>query len=230
MRYLSSPAAATLHGKTQGFVLRLPPHNTRHATFMQPFQCDLQPQLQETHRTTHTGTTIVAKHIEGTKRPQPQPPHTRGTFHRRLQPLYTEKRRVSCSGFLPNSPLAFVTTSLPHHFPSSPLPIITTSLRHHFPSSPLPIVTTSHRHHLLRHHFPSSPLPFVTTFLPHHFPSSPPPFLTTPLHHHFPSSPLPFLTTSHRHHFPSSPPPFVTTLCHSFLFYVMYHPSSRSIP
>ena len=78
-RYLSSPAAATLHGKTQGFVLRLPPHNTRHATFMQPFQCDLQPQLQETHRTTHTGTTIVAKHIEGTKRPQPHPPHTRGT-------------------------------------------------------------------------------------------------------------------------------------------------------
>ena len=26
-RYLSSPAAATLHGKTQGFVLRLPPPN-----------------------------------------------------------------------------------------------------------------------------------------------------------------------------------------------------------
>ena len=92
-RYLSSLAAATLHGKTQGFVLRLPPHNTRHATFMQPFQCDLQPQLQEMHRTTHTGTTIVAKHIEGTKRLQPHPPHTRGTFHRRLQPLYTEKHR-----------------------------------------------------------------------------------------------------------------------------------------
>ena len=102
-RYLSSPAAATLHGKTQGFVLRLPPHNTRHATFMQPFQCDLPPQLQETHRTTHTGTTIVAKHIEGTKRPQPHPPHTRGIFHRRLQPLYTEKHKVSCSGFLPTT-------------------------------------------------------------------------------------------------------------------------------
>ena len=102
-RYLSSPAAATLHGKTQGFVLRLPPHNTRHATFMQPFQCDLQPQLQETHRTTHTGTTVVAKHIEGTKRPQPHPPHTRGTCHRRLQPLYTEKHKVSCSGLLPTT-------------------------------------------------------------------------------------------------------------------------------
>ena len=70
---------------------------------MQPFQCDLQPQLQETHRTTHTGTTIVAKHLEGTKRPQPQPPHTRGTFHRRLQPLYTEKQKVLCSGFLPKT-------------------------------------------------------------------------------------------------------------------------------
>ena len=73
------------------------------ATLTQPFQCDLQPRLQETHRTTHTGTTIVAKHIEGTKRPQPQPPHTRGTFHRRLQPLYTEKHKVSCSGFLPTT-------------------------------------------------------------------------------------------------------------------------------
>ena len=60
---------------------------TTHETFMQPFQCDLQPQLQDTHGTTHTGTTIVAKHIGGTKRPQPHPPHTRGTFHRRLQPL-----------------------------------------------------------------------------------------------------------------------------------------------
>ena len=56
-RYLSSPAAATLHGKTQRFVLRLPPQNIAHATFMQPSQCDPQPQIQETHRTTHTGTT-----------------------------------------------------------------------------------------------------------------------------------------------------------------------------
>ena len=204
---------------------------------MQPFQCDLQPQLQETHRTTHTGTTIVAKHIEGTKRPQPHPPHTRGTFHRRLQPLYTEKHKVSCSGFLPNSTLPFVTTplhhhlrlivttSLLHHFPSSPLPFSTTSLRHHFPSSPLPFFTTSLLHNFpfvttsLLHHFPSSPLPFVTTPLHHHFPSSPLPFFTTSLRHHFPSSPLPFLTTSFvttplHHHFPSSPLPFVTTPLH----------------
>ena len=37
------------------------------------------------------------------ERPQPQPPHRRGTFHRRLQPLYTEKRTVSFSGFLPKT-------------------------------------------------------------------------------------------------------------------------------
>ena len=206
-RYLSSPAAATSHGKAQGFVLRLPPYNTRHATFMQPFQCDLQPQLQETHRTTHTGPTIVTKHIEGTKRPQPHPPRTRGTFHRRLQPLYTEKRKVSCSGFLPTSPLAFVTASLPHHFPSSPPRFVTTSLPHHFPSSPLSFLTTP-----LPHHSPSSSLPFVTTSL------RPLPFLTTSLPLHSPSSPLPFIITSLPivptslpHHFPSSPLPFVTT-------------------
>ena len=37
------------------------------------------------------------------ERPQPQPPHRRGTFHRRLQPLYTETNTVSCSGFLPKA-------------------------------------------------------------------------------------------------------------------------------
>ena len=103
----SSLAAATLHGKTQGFVLRLPPHNIAHATFMQPFQCDLPPQRQETHRTTHTGTTTRCKTHRrnrlNSKRSKPQPPHRRGTFHRRLKPLYTEKHKVSCSGFLPTT-------------------------------------------------------------------------------------------------------------------------------
>ena len=191
------------------------------------FQCDLPPQLQEPHRTTHTDTTTRCKthrrNNSRTKRPQPHPSHRRGTFHRRLQPLYTEKHKVSCSGFLPttkpmqhscshsnaichSSPLPIVTTSLPHHFPSSPLPFLTTSHRHHFPSSSLPIVSNS-----IASHFPSSSLPIATTSLPHHFPSSPLPFLTTPLHHHFPSSPLPFLTTSLPHHFPSSPLPAITT-------------------
>ena len=93
--------------KIQGFVLWPPPQNMAHATFMQPFQCDLHPQLQETHRTTHTGTTTRCKthrrNQSRPERPQPHPPHTRGTFHRRLQQLYTEKYRVSCSGFLPKT-------------------------------------------------------------------------------------------------------------------------------
>ena len=74
---------------------------------MQPCQCDQQPQLQETHGTTHTGTTTCCKthrrNQSRPERPQPQPPHRRGTFHRRLQPLYTEKCKVACSGFLPKT-------------------------------------------------------------------------------------------------------------------------------
>ena len=54
-------------------------------TIMQPFQCDLPPQLQEPHRTTHTGTTTGCKthrrNNSRQKRPQPHPPHRRGTFH-----------------------------------------------------------------------------------------------------------------------------------------------------
>ena len=49
---------------------------------------------------------LVAKHRRNNsrmKRPQPHPPHRRGTFLRRLQPLYTEKHKVSCSGFLPKT-------------------------------------------------------------------------------------------------------------------------------
>ena len=38
----SSPAAATLRGKTQGLVFRLPPQHESHATFMRPLQCVLQ--------------------------------------------------------------------------------------------------------------------------------------------------------------------------------------------
>ena len=67
----------------------------------------MQPEIQEPHRTTHTGTTTRCKthrrNNSRMKRPQPHPPHRRGTFHRRLQPLYTEKHKVSCSGFLPKT-------------------------------------------------------------------------------------------------------------------------------
>ena len=50
----------------------------------QPFQCNLQPEIQEPHGTTHTGTTTRCKthrrNNSRTKRPQPQPPHRRGSY------------------------------------------------------------------------------------------------------------------------------------------------------
>ena len=197
-RYLSSPPAATLHGKTRGFLLRLPPHNTEHATFMQPFQCDLQPQLQETHRTTHAGTTTRCKtHRRNQTTPAAPAAHTRylsspsaATLHGKT-PGFVLRLPPHNNAFCS---IPFITTSLSPHFPSPPLPFVTTSLPHHcpsfttLPSSPLPSVANSHRHH-----FPSSPLPIVTTSHRHHFPSSPLPFVTTSLRHHFPSSPLPFV-------------------------------------
>ena len=72
---------------------------------MQPLHCDLQPESEETHRTTHTWTTTHCRTQRRNQsrlvRPQPHPPHARGTFHRRPEPLYTEKHKVSCPGFPP---------------------------------------------------------------------------------------------------------------------------------
>ena len=189
-RYLSSSPAATLDGKTHGFVLRLPPQNIADATscshsnaicnrrcqntlwlrthkhtqssFKPPLHCGKKKRPTDPSRTrrTHEVPFIVAcSHFtrknarfrapasspkdspcnihaaitmrsatgdaktpydyahtstpkaasshrytaakKTTNRPQPHPSHTRGTFHRRLQSLYTEKHKVSCSGFLP---------------------------------------------------------------------------------------------------------------------------------
>ena len=86
-------------------VLRMQPRHQ--ATLTQPLQCYLQSQTQETHRTTHTGKATRCRTQRRNRlrpeRPQPHPPHTRATFHRCLQPLYTVKCTVSCSGFLPNT-------------------------------------------------------------------------------------------------------------------------------
>ena len=129
-RYPSSPAAATLNRKTQGFVLRLSPQaitmpfaasrgkpaciyaydNTRwqqscshsNAICNHRFKKRKELRTHEQHWTTR-----YAEHQGRTdstmKRLQPQPPHTQGTFQCRLQPLHTEKHMVSCSGFLPNT-------------------------------------------------------------------------------------------------------------------------------
>ena len=85
-------------------------------TVMQPFQCDLQPEIPKHPITTHTqadpkqlqATITLRQEKRQTDRSR-KPPHRRGTFQRRLQPLYTEKHKVSCSGFLPK------TEPMQHH-------------------------------------------------------------------------------------------------------------------
>ena len=55
-RYLSSLAAAILHGKAQGLVLQLPPQHKPRATFMQPLRCVLQHHVANLHVSTHMAT------------------------------------------------------------------------------------------------------------------------------------------------------------------------------
>ena len=70
---------STTRFRAAGSGLFLPSSNTRHATSCSHSNAIVAPQRQETHRTTHTGTSIVAK-LHSRKRPQPQPPHRRGSF------------------------------------------------------------------------------------------------------------------------------------------------------
>ena len=153
-RYLSSPAGATLHGKTQGFVPKLSPktklmqHPCSHynafcnltsptrlslrtwqhnmATFMQPFYGDLQPESQETNRTTYTRRTTHCRtqrrNQKTSKRPQPHPPHTRGTFHRRPEALYTEKHKVSYPNYPPKRSSCNIYAAITMRFATSQLP------------------------------------------------------------------------------------------------------------
>ena len=122
---------------------------------------------EQPHVAEHQGRTDYAS-----KRAHPQPPHTqtRGTFHRRLQPLHTEKRNVSCSGFLPKTHPVQHECSPYNTFRSitcltrmsqqtwqqnmtaimQPTSQASTSLRHHFP------ITSVHHHF----QFPRSPLPY----------------------------------------------------------------------
>jgi hypothetical protein len=62
-KYLLSPVATTLYRKKQDFVLRLPPQNKAHATFMQPLQCVLQHYITNPYISIYTWqqnvTTIV---------------------------------------------------------------------------------------------------------------------------------------------------------------------------
>ena len=176
---------------------------------MQPFQCDLQTHIQETHRTTHTGTTTRCK------------THRRNQFAHETTPAapaaQTRYLSSSAAATLHGKTQGLVLRLPPHNTRHATF-MQPFQCDLHSPSSPLPFFTTS-----LLHHFPSSPFPFSTTSLPHHFPSSPLPFIITSLLHHFPSSPLPFIITS------LLQPPCVIA-SYSFVMYcfVIYHPSSRS--
>ena len=75
--------------------LQLSTHRTtpehQMTTVMQPFQCDLPPEIPKHPITTHTQAhrkqlqaTVTLRQKKPTNRPQPHPSHTRGTFHRRL--------------------------------------------------------------------------------------------------------------------------------------------------
>ena len=92
-------------------------------TIMQPLHCDLQPESQETHRTTHTWTTTHCRTQRRNQsrlvRPQPNPPHTRGTFHRRPERLYTEKHKVSCPGFPPKQSPCNIHAAMAMRFATS---------------------------------------------------------------------------------------------------------------
>ena len=243
-RYLSSPPAATLHKKINGFVLRLPPQHKPRATSIQPLQCVLQHHVANPHLSTHMATPNNNNHATIPLRSATTDSKKRMELHTQEQPLVAEHRGgthrdrndrsrtrrthevpliAACNHFTRKNTRFRALASSPTQSPCNIHAAITIRFAA-FPS----FLTTSLRHHFpssplpfintsLRHHCPSSPLPFVTASHRRHFPSSPLPFITTSLRQNFPSSPLPFVTTSLRHHFPSSPLPFITaSLRHHF--------------
>ena len=150
-KWLSQPGCS--HSNTiynlqlqKTIVLRMQPR--RQATLTQPFQCDLQAQIPKHPITTHTQAhpkqleaTVTLRQKKTINRPQPHPPHRRGTFHRRLQPLYTEKHKVSCSGFLPK------TEPLQHHA-AIPMRSASTDSKtpHNYAHTSTPKAAWSHRY------------------------------------------------------------------------------------
>ena len=77
---------------------------------MQPFQCNLQPEIQEPHRTTHTQTQpLVAKHIRGTNRVRNDCSRTRRTHE---VPFI-----VACSHFTRKNTRFRAPASSPKHSP-----------------------------------------------------------------------------------------------------------------
>ena len=163
LQCVSPHHVANRHGST--------PWQHQMATIMKPFHSDLQPQIQNTHRTTHIDTTTVCR----TQRRNPFASETTPAAHAAHRRYLSSPAASTLHGKIQG----FVLRLPPQHKPHA-------TFMQPVQRSPLPKVTTSQSHH-----FPSSPLPFVTSSLGHHFPSSP--LHTTSLSHHFPSSPLPLL-------------------------------------
>ena len=175
---------ARTHGKSQCFVLRLPPQQMSHATFMQPLQCVVQHHVAKSHVWTHMAVdgnnhAAIAQRSATTdsktsdnyatarcrtpcrnqkhqkERAHPHPMHTQAAFHRRLQPLYPEKTKYFFACGFP--------CVLEHHVARSHVCAHMAAYNfahmnnHKLQNSmeePLPSATTS-----LSHHFPKSPLP-----------------------------------------------------------------------
>jgi len=127
-----SPPAAASRGKTQGFVLRLPPQNKPHATVMQPLQRVLQHHVANPHLSTHMATEHGNNHAAITLRSATR--DSTSAWHRTTrayinnhslqnteeEPItlgttataapfiaacghFTRENQVSCPGFLPKT-------------------------------------------------------------------------------------------------------------------------------
>ena len=113
-RYLSSPAATTLHGKTQRFVLRLPPQNIARATFMQPSQCVLQHHVANLHVSTHMATPDDNNHAAIPMRSAHTETTTRCRTQRRNQ--FTDETPPAAHRWYLSSPAATTLHGKTHGF------------------------------------------------------------------------------------------------------------------
>ena len=81
--------------------LRTWQHNM--AAFMQPYQCDLQPEIPQAYRTTHTRRTTHCKTLYGGTNHTPKRTARNHLTHELPLPLSLKKHNVSPSGFLPKT-------------------------------------------------------------------------------------------------------------------------------
>ena len=102
-RYLSS----TLHGKMQGFVLRLPPQNKAHATFMQPLHHISQHHVANLHLATHMATPDDNNHVATPMRSATTDSRNAKNYaHRHNHSLQNTEEKPNTSGTTPAAPAA----------------------------------------------------------------------------------------------------------------------------